>query len=203
MAALYISDKSLYGVGGLSEDIFFIALFNILPPIGRFIDPFYLLITIRNKIYEMPGRFILIPEYRLKNFNCQRDFNRIYEDNDFDLGYEYAYVIKTSIFTSFFMCVQPIIAVFAVIGLILMFLVNKYRILYRFFKPRYYSSTVNTFVDYLLNVSPVTFGLGMLIFTNWQTDHSLGSTLMLNWAIFIIGLFFLFFPFRIFYKCIK
>ena len=88
-------------------------------------------------------------DYRLNNFQSQEEFNKIYEANDFDLGYEYAYILKTSIFTSFFMILQPIITLFAVIGLLLMFMVNKYRILYRFFKPRFYSSAVNNLVNYL------------------------------------------------------
>jgi len=46
------------------------------------------------------------------------------------------------------------------------------------------------------------FGLGMLVFINWQKDHHLASTLILNWIIFIIGGAFLFFPFRALYKCI-
>jgi len=139
LLALYIAKRDLYGQNGLSSDIFFIALFNILPPIGRFVDPFYYLVSLRNWVYEKPGNFVLNTEYRLKNFNGQKQFNKIYEDNDFDLGYEYAYIIKTSIFTSFFMCIQPIIAIFAIVGLLLMYFGNKYRILYRFFKPRYYS----------------------------------------------------------------
>lgn len=141
-------------------------------------------------------------DYRLWNFDSQEQFNKIYEANDFDLGYEYAYVIKTSIFTSFFLILQPVIAVFAVIGLLLMFFVNKYRILYRFFKPRFYSATVNSLVNYLLNLSPMIFALGMLVFINWQKDHYFSGTYYLNWAIFIIGGFFFIFPFRILYKCI-
>jgi hypothetical protein len=101
------------------------------------------------------------------------------------------------------MSIQPIIALFAVVGFIFMYEVNKYRLLYRFYKPRYYSSTVNVLVNYLLNLSPMIFGLGMLIWTNWQSDYHLSNTLILNWVIFAIGGFFLFFPFRILYKCIN
>ena len=168
LLALYISNRNLYGESGLSQDIFFIALFNILPPVGRFIDPWYLMIKARNWYYARPGNFWANLDYRLKNFDSQEQFNKIYEANDFDLGYEYAYILKTSIFTSFFMILQPIITLFAVIGLLLMFHVNKYRILYRFFKPRFYSATVNNLVNYLLNLSPMIFALGMLVFINWQ-----------------------------------
>ncbi len=44
------------------------------------------------------------------------------------------------------------------------------------------------------------FGLGMLIFNNWQANASYGGTLMLNWVIFIIGGFFFLFPFEILYR---
>lgn len=179
----------------MSQDIFFIALFNIAVPIGRFIDPYYILITLRNKIYA-------IPDYRLQKFHSQEEFNKIYQDNDFDLGYEYAYILKTSIFTSFFMSLQPIITIFAVLGLLLMFQVNKYRILYRFFKPRFYSATVNNLVNYLLNLSPMIFALGMLVFINWQKSEHFSGNFYMNWVIFIIGGFFFLFPFRFLYKCI-
>jgi len=57
LLALYISKKNLYGPNGLSQDIFFIALFNILPPLGRFIDPYYILVALRNKFYSRAGNF--------------------------------------------------------------------------------------------------------------------------------------------------
>lgn len=101
------------------------------------------------------------------------------------------------------MSLQPIISFFAVIGLILMFFVNKYRLLYRFFRPHYFSSTVNNLVGYLLGLSPLVFGLGMLVFINWQNKHYYEGTLYLNWVIFIIGGFFFFFPFKLLYKCIE
>jgi hypothetical protein len=68
------------------------------------------------------------------------------------------------------MSIQPVITLFAVIGLLLMFQVNKFRILYRFYKPRYYSSIVNNLVNYLINLSLLIFGLGMLVFMNWQAN---------------------------------
>ena len=71
LLALYISERSLYGDSGLSTDIFFIAAFNILPPIGRFIDPFNLLIELRNWYYEDP-------DIRLMKFNGQKHFNKIH-----------------------------------------------------------------------------------------------------------------------------
>lgn len=61
LLALYISKKNLYGQNGLSQDIFFIALFNILPPLGRFIDPYYILVSLRNKFYSRAGNFIWYP----------------------------------------------------------------------------------------------------------------------------------------------
>lgn len=59
LLALYISNKNLYGQKGLSQDIFFIALFNVLPPLGRFIDPYYILVTLRNKFYSRAGKYFI------------------------------------------------------------------------------------------------------------------------------------------------
>lgn len=80
------------------------------------------------------------------------------------------------LFTAFFVSLQPIIAFFAFCGLGLIFFINKYRILYRFGKPKFNSSVVNSLVNILLHLGPIFLGLGLLVFTNWQTNYKISST---------------------------
>jgi hypothetical protein len=135
-------------------------------------------------------------------FDGQKDFNKIYEDNYFDLGYEYVYMIKTAFFTSFFLPLQPILAAFALLGLTFLYLINKYRVLYRFTKPKFNSSAVNSLINYILLCAPVVFAVGMLVFTNWQY-YNTKNNYYLNWVILIVAGGFFLFPFRFFYKFLK
>ena len=46
--------ETIYDEGGLVTQVFFIGLINMLLPIGRFIDPFNLILKLREKYYEDP-----------------------------------------------------------------------------------------------------------------------------------------------------
>jgi hypothetical protein len=94
------------------------------------------------------------------------------------------------------MTVQPIIAVFAPIGLTLMYLTNKYRLLYRFKKPNFHSSSVNTMLTFILKLSLVAFSLGQLYFINFQA-YSIQFNLVINWISLGISIAMVLFPLHI------
>jgi hypothetical protein len=48
----FLGKQAIYEEGGLVTQVFFIGLFNMLLPIGRFIDPFNILLKLREKYYE-------------------------------------------------------------------------------------------------------------------------------------------------------
>ena len=87
-----------------------------------------------------------------------------------DLGYEYAYIIKTTIFTAFFLPIQPIIGLFAPIGLGLIFAVNKYKLFYRFHRPKFHTFMVNNILDWFLGLGPVAFALGQIYTFIWVEE---------------------------------
>lgn len=140
------------------DDVFFIAVFNLIPPFSRFIDPYNIFLDIKRWYYGDPWR-------RLKMYR-QKEFNAYYGNYDFDMGYENAYLIKTCIFTAFFMPMQPVIAFFAPIGLIFYYLGNKNNLFYHFMRPAFHSSAVNDVVGMLLLLSPMAFAIGQ-IFVNF------------------------------------
>ena len=109
------------------------------------------------------------------------------------MGYEFAYIIKTSYFTAFFLPLQPIIALFAPIGLGLMFGTNKYRLLNRFNKPNFHSSSVNNMLSFILKCSLLAFSTGQLYFMNFQ-NYSASFNLIINWVSFALSAIFVFFP---------
>lgn len=102
---------------------------------------------------------------------------------------------------------QPIIAIFAPIGLGLYYLANKRNLFYHFKRPTYHHHTINRVVDMILLLSPIAFGFGHLtIITFIPQDNDLiehRSVLVLNVVIVIIGAaFFILVPLKVFYCCI-
>ncbi len=47
-----IADKKVLTSGGVTTDVFFIGIFNVLPPIGRFIDPYSLWLRCQASSYD-------------------------------------------------------------------------------------------------------------------------------------------------------
>lgn len=97
----------------------------------------------------------------------QKEFNQYFGNYEFDIGYEYAYLIKTALFTAFFACMQPIIVLFAPIGLVLYYLANKRNLLRHFQRPAFHYATINESVDLILLFCPIAFGFGHLLVNNF------------------------------------
>ena len=132
-------------------------------------------------------------------FEDQSSFNKKYVNNEFDMGAEYAYTIKTVIFTAFFMPIQPIVCLFAPIALALIYFCNKYRLFYRFDRPRFYGFQVNDTLDYILGLAPVVFCLGEIYAVIWVgADVEIGVYVVI-WVGLGVAVLFYVFPARIFY----
>jgi hypothetical protein len=145
--------------GGLMETVFFVAILNVLVPIVAFFDPWEFYLKIKRKHYSDPDRRLYI--------YSQKSFNTLFGNYYFDIGYEYAYLVKTTIYTSFFVCMQPIIALFAPVGLFLYYMATKRNMLSHFQRPNYHYATINKSVDVLLSLSLVAFGFGNLLVNNF------------------------------------
>jgi hypothetical protein len=202
-----ISQANVYGLtakpwlktGGLVDDVFFIAALNILVPIGLFFDPWEIYLRVIRWWYTKPKNRL--------NIHGQIKFNKFFGNYQFDIGYEYAYLVKTVIFTAFFVCMQPIIAIFAPIGLGLYFLATKRNLFYHFQRPNFHFATINASVDFMLLISMSAFGFGCLFVNNFievENGYKSNGTLLANWIIVMIAVGFLIVvPFKIFYCCIK
>ena len=103
---------------------------------------------------------------------------------------------------------QPIIAVFAPIGLALYYAANKRNLFRHFQRPTYHQHSINSVVDLILLLSPIAFGFGhltvMVFIPENNTDiNNFKEEIVLNWIIVIIGAaFFLLVPLKVFYCCI-
>lgn len=55
----YVNRQNLFASDGLVTNVFFIALINMLLPVGRLLDPFNLILRLREKYYSDPERRLL------------------------------------------------------------------------------------------------------------------------------------------------
>lgn len=152
-------EKSWLKSGGLVDDVFYIALLSLLVPLGRLLDPWEIYLRVLRWYYEDPER-------RLQMYG-QKELNKHYGNYEFDIGYEYSYLIKTSIFTAFFVSLQPVIAVFAPLGLLLYYMIDKRNLLRHFQRPTYHFPTLNKTVDFIMMFSLLAFGFGALLVNNF------------------------------------
>lgn len=191
--------KSWVGAGGLVDDVFFIAALNTLVPIAILFDPWEIYLKFWRWWYSRPLK-------RLE-LHGQEQLNKHYGNYVFDIGYEYAYLIKTAIFTSFFVCMQPIIAAFAPVGLLIYYLASKRNLLYHFQRPNFHFSNINDNVDFMLLFSLLAYGFGCLMVNNFireEISFLENGTLLTNWIIVMIAAgFIIIVPLKIFHFCIK
>lgn len=75
------------------------------------------------------------------------------------------FIVKTTLFTAFFLSLQPIIALISCLGIILMYYAEKYTLFYRSIKPRPRSLEVNMQMGSLLRLCIFSFALGNLLFS--------------------------------------
>jgi hypothetical protein len=74
-----------------------------------------------------------------------------------------------------------------------MFWVNKYRLLYRFNKPNFHSSSVNSMLAFILKCSLLAFSMGQLYFMNFQ-NYASNFNLIINWVSLALTVVFICLP---------
>ena len=67
--------QAIYDEGGLVTNVFFIGLINMLLPVGRWIDPFNILLMLREKYYQDPMKRL--------DLKGQIELNKIYTFYEF------------------------------------------------------------------------------------------------------------------------
>ena len=102
---------------------------------------------------------------------------------------------------------QPIIAIFAPIGLGLYYCFDKRNLFRHFQRPNYHSAKIDKTVDFIMLFSLLAFGFGQLLVNNFlkgELGDNNNGTLITNWiSVMVAGVFLFLVPFRIFYCCIS
>jgi hypothetical protein len=99
------------------------------------------------------------------------------------------------------MPMQPIIALFAPVGLGLIFAVNKYKLYYRFDRPRFHSFQVNNLLDWFVGLGPVALGLGQVYAMIWIPTQINTATHVACWIALGLAVVLYIFPIKLLYCC--
>lgn len=107
------------------------------------------------------------------------------------------YLLKTSIYTCFYISLQPVIALLSALGITCMYFVHRYILYYRASRPRVGSNIVNKELNNILRLSLIAYATGSIIWTQIITIGALDETLLPNLIALGLGVLVLVYP-RIF-----
>lgn len=164
----YAIKRNLYGKNGLAYDVFYLGLTN------SFLTPILKIFDLQFIYSRIMARYQNSAKARLKL--SQQELNDYTEYSSFEVGYEYIYAINLFLFTCFFASLQPIIAIFAIFGLTLMFWAQKNAIYGRYKRPVPGTTTINNTMYQFIYLGGIFFSLGSLSWASFfpQGAHNRG-----------------------------
>jgi len=98
----------------------------------------------------------------------QKEHNALHEGMTFEVGYQYLYLVI--MFVCFFVSLQPIVIVIALIGYFLMYWVQKYCLFNRYKRPIPGTNFVNQAVYQIIFMGPFVYSLGSLTWANFAEN---------------------------------
>lgn len=170
ITAYYIKkDSGVYKTGGLVDNIFMMSLTNsILPSIVLFFHPFNVWVWIQKKFKSRRGKTIDYLGGKL--YLTQKELNVIYEGTEFEVGAEYIYIVNLFMFVCFFVSLQPIVSIIALLGYFLMYWVEKYCLFNREKRPVPGTDFINKAVYQVVFLGPLMYSLGSLTWSNFDPN---------------------------------
>lgn len=121
------------------------------------------------EVLELPRRYPLC--YSAKKVSIgQKELNNAYEGIEFEVGFEYIYIGNVFMFNCFFVSLQPICVVAALLGYLMMFWVQKYCMFYRYRRPVPGSDFINQAVWQIIHLGPLLYSLGSLTWANFLPE---------------------------------
>jgi hypothetical protein len=106
---------------------------------------------------------------------------------------EYIYIISNYLFICFFVSLQPIIPLFGIIGLFLMYWAEKYALFNRCQRPVTGPDVITSTMYQLIFFGPLCFSLGNLTWCYFLPDESFRGSIIQNFI--CLGLSFIMFIF--------
>jgi len=176
---------NFYGRGGLLENIYWVFILNMaLMAILAVFDPEYIVKWIQRYVVRKQGK---------KNKVTQMEANLLHEGPVLDMPDQYAGIIRVVLLTTFYSAAIPFAFIISVLGLAVIFWVDKYMLLRRMAFPKFLNNeTTESMIEYL-EWAAASFSVGNLIYfyTLRNSDDELAFSdthSVIPWATFIVSM---------------
>ena len=116
----------------------------------------------------------------------------------FEPGYEYVYLVNLFLFTCFFVSLQPIISLFAIAGMGMMYWAQKYSLFNRARRPVPGTDLINVAMSQIILLGGIFYSLGSLTWSNFFPDGIPKYALLPNLIALGISIFMALVPYRAF-----
>lgn len=131
----------------------------------------------------------------------QIELNTYLTNMEFEIGYEYVYVVHLYLFVCFFVSLQPIICIFAICGYFIMYWAQKYVLFNRMRRPIPGNDLINTALNQLIFLGPIVYSLGSLTWANFFPEGTPKYALLPNLIAIGISAFMWIFPLQLIFSC--
>jgi hypothetical protein len=186
MLTSYYIKQNIYQKNGLADDIFMLGITNALvPPIMKILDVGYFISSFMKWFKDSPAK---------KLYMNQMELNNLKVNMEFEIGYEYIYVVNLYLFVCYFVSLQPIICVFALLGYFIMFWGQKWSLFNRMRRPVPGNDLINTAMNQIIFLGPLVYSLGSLTWSNFLQGGIPAKAIVPNLIAVGISAFMLIFP---------
>lgn len=144
---------------------------SLVYPIAKSIYPSFIL-------YFFWAKWKLIPRNKLEY--TQFEVNQSFEKNEFEVGYEYIYIVNLFVFTCFFVSLQPIIPLFALVGLFVNYWVQKFNLFHRSQRPVPGTPIIHTTLSQVVYFGAIAYTLGSMTWSNFLPSSEFKAALLPN-----------------------
>ena len=152
IAVSYWVKRNLYGVGGLSADIFFLGITNsFIPAITGILDVGYYISLVLGWVAKRPDSKLGVN---------QDELNAKIQYVEFEPGYDALPVVNSFLFACFFAPLQPIVVVFALVGNLMIYQTQKYAIFNHKRRPTPGGNMVNRGIWSMIRLGPLAYSIG-------------------------------------------
>lgn len=156
---------------------------SIGEPVIDLLNPWYLWKLRNRRHMEKQGR---------KSLHTQREANKLFEGEEFDIAEQSANVVKTMQFMAFYAQVYPAGVLLTLIGLCVRLVIDRYLIARRYARPMRFGAEINNAMRYQLLSIPFFMALGGTIFmriANKELDFGGNEIALLFYGVYFYNPF--------------
>lgn len=192
----FIKNK-IYSENGLASDVFMLGLTNsFISPIILIFNPFYIMNRFKKWLYARSANKRLLIN--------QPELNSSYEYLIFEPGFEYVYLVNLFLFVCFFVSLQPIISMFAIAGMGMMYWGQKHSLFNRTKRPVPGTDLINVAMSQIILTGGIIYSLGSLTWSNFFPEGIPKYALLPNLIALGISVLMALLPYRaILSKCFE